>query len=305
MVHKFSNQSIDVVNDDGEPGGSTLRISTDIGWSSLLVDVSRCPSHERFETKITPDQSIIICKAGNGEKHFFDAGKWCSKPLNTDSVSLIPGGESHRVGWRVNQGSEPFERIRVFIPQGIVLEAADHFRRPGLPTPEQAMSAKAIRIGGIAEVGRLLGEAMAVGVPDIYAQATASWLAVHLLVASSGFNGIQDLRRSGVIADRRLNRAIEFMLSNLDAEISLDEIAVEAGVSKFHFGKLFRRQVGVTPVRFLFNERLDKAAKLLVSTNLSIKEVAVQNGFKNLAHFSRSFRERHRASPREFRQPRR
>lgn len=83
--------------------------------------------------------------------------------------------------------------------------------------------------------------------------------------------------------------------------IGLGTVARHAGLSPFHFLRLFTRVVGLTPHQHLIRCRLRRAARLLAGDTLSITEVAAHAGFGDLSNFVRTFRRAARVSPREFR----
>lgn len=102
--------------------------------------------------------------------------------------------------------------------------------------------------------------------------------------------------------DRR--RAVEAALwidENSAGEMSLEKVAREAGLSAFHFLRLFSKVLGVTPHQYLVRTRLRRAARLLTEGDLPITEVALDAGFADLSNFVRSFRRAAGASPGEFR----
>lgn len=103
--------------------------------------------------------------------------------------------------------------------------------------------------------------------------------------------------------DRR--RAVEAALW-IDAhsadEIGLDGAAHQAGLSPFHFLRLFGRVLGVTPHQYLLRCRLRRAAQLLAEPERAITDIAYEVGFADLSNFIRSFRRAAGVSPRAFRQ---
>jgi AraC-like DNA-binding protein len=102
--------------------------------------------------------------------------------------------------------------------------------------------------------------------------------------------------------DRR--RAVEAALwieENSSEDLSLETAAKEAGLSPFHFLRVFNKVLGVTPHQYLVRTRLRRAARLLAEGNSPVTEVALDAGFADLSNFVRSFRRAAGASPREFR----
>src|SRR5579859_3357862 len=102
--------------------------------------------------------------------------------------------------------------------------------------------------------------------------------------------------------DRR--RAVEAALW-LDAHsgqpVDLDGAAKQAGLSPFHFLRLFAKVVGVTPHQYLVRLRLRHAARLLADDTRSITDVALDVGFADLSNFVRTFHRAAGVSPRAFR----
>jgi AraC-like DNA-binding protein len=104
-------------------------------------------------------------------------------------------------------------------------------------------------------------------------------------------------------ADRR--RAVEAALW-IDAHsaepVDLARAADVAGLSAFHFLRLFARVVGVTPHQYLVRSRLRHAARLLPDRTRSITQIAYDVGFGDLSNFVRTFHRAAGVSPRRFRQ---
>lgn len=90
-----------------------------------------------------------------------------------------------------------------------------------------------------------------------------------------------------------------------DPPPSLDALARESGLSRFHFHRVFREVVGETPKQYALRLRLERAALRLLIDSASILDVALDAGFQSHETFSRAFRKRFGASPRDYREGRR
>jgi AraC family transcriptional regulator len=102
--------------------------------------------------------------------------------------------------------------------------------------------------------------------------------------------------------DRR--RAVEVAVwldDNASDAIDLESAAAEAGLSAWHFLRVFRRVLGVTPHQYLVRARLRRAARLLAREDRAITDVAYEAGFADLSNFVRTFGRAAGVSPREFR----
>jgi AraC-like DNA-binding protein len=102
-------------------------------------------------------------------------------------------------------------------------------------------------------------------------------------------------------ASDRINSAVTFLENNLAAPLSLGDIAASVDLSRFHFLRLFRREVGVTPHQYLIRSRIRRAIELLLTTPHTVTEVAYASGFGDLSNFERTFRRSVGWSPGQFR----
>jgi transcriptional regulator GlxA family with amidase domain len=75
----------------------------------------------------------------------------------------------------------------------------------------------------------------------------------------------------------------------LDGNIHLSDMARECGLSVSHFTRAFRQSFGMSPYRWLLERRIDRAKALLVTSEVSIADIAIQAGFSDQAAFTRAF----------------
>ena len=89
----------------------------------------------------------------------------------------------------------------------------------------------------------------------------------------------------------RINKTFDYIESNLENPMTLEELASIANFSKFHFNRIFLSIVGETPFQFILRVRLEKAATLISSNkSKSISEIAHKCGFSDISIFSRNFK---------------
>ena len=106
-------------------------------------------------------------------------------------------------------------------------------------------------------------------------------------------------------APRDRRRAVETALwidANSHRQINLEHAADQAGISPFHFLRLFSGGLGVTPHQYLVRSRLRHAARLLADDEISVTDVAYDVGFADLSNFVRTFHRAAGVSPRRFRE---
>jgi AraC-like DNA-binding protein len=95
--------------------------------------------------------------------------------------------------------------------------------------------------------------------------------------------------------------ALDLLERDAGEDLSLSEVADVVGLSPFHFLRLFKRETGVTPYRFLMQARIRKAIELLRETSLPVTEIAFEVGFGDLSNFINFFRREIGCSPSQFR----
>jgi AraC-like DNA-binding protein len=144
-----------------------------------------------------------------------------------------------------------------------------------------------------------LAQATAEGRSDLGLDEAAMWLVARFVAIVSGR---RPCAREPSARDRR--RAVEAALW-LDAHasdaIDLSAAAAQAGLSPFHFLRLFAGVLGVTPHQYLVRARLRRAARLLVDPARRVTEIAFEVGFGDLSNFVRTFHRAAGASPGVFR----
>ncbi len=82
---------------------------------------------------------------------------------------------------------------------------------------------------------------------------------------------------------------LELIKDTLDTNFSLEELAKNSGLSKFHFLRVFKKELGITPHSFIINERLNRAQEL-IKNGTSLAEASLMVGFNDQSHFTRNFK---------------
>jgi AraC family transcriptional regulator len=108
----------------------------------------------------------------------------------------------------------------------------------------------------------------------------------------------------GHLAPWQARRAKEFLSANLHGDVRLASVAAECNLSASHFAHAFRRTFGRPPHRWLMERRIDVVKNLLLTTNLSLVEVASQCGFADQPALNRSFKRIAGESPGQWRRSR-
>jgi len=139
--------------------------------------------------------------------------------------------------------------------------------------------------------------ALAAGAEPAAAEETAYRLAsAALQLVHDGAEG-----RVSLADEARAAAAVGLIERHYAEPLSLGFLAEEAGLSRHHFLRVFRRVNGTTPYHYLLGRRLAAAAELLRSSEATVLEVALACGFSDLSEFTRRFGARFDRSPAVFR----
>lgn len=103
-------------------------------------------------------------------------------------------------------------------------------------------------------------------------------------------------------AARRMKQMLQFIEGHYNEDLTLEQIAQSAGLSTSACLRCFRQGLNASPIQYVKQLRMEKAAQLLLSTKRKVGDIALECGFSDMSYFTRTFREEKGVSPREFRQ---
>ncbi len=101
--------------------------------------------------------------------------------------------------------------------------------------------------------------------------------------------------------DDRVKRAIAYIRSHVSDGLGVDKLAEASCVSKNHFIRIFRKETGTTPAKFITRRKIEKAQLLLITEDLLVKQASCLAGFEDFSYFSRVFRKITGMTPNEYR----
>lgn len=109
----------------------------------------------------------------------------------------------------------------------------------------------------------------------------------------------------GGLAPKVLRHIKDYMDAHLSQPLLLGELAEQAGLSEFHFARMFKQSTGFAPHQYVMNLRMAKAEKLLKLSSKPLLEIALDCGFSSSSHFSNRFKAEYGFKPSALRQNRR
>lgn len=92
-----------------------------------------------------------------------------------------------------------------------------------------------------------------------------------------------------------------YMKVNYHKNITLDDLVELVHINKFYLIRIFKQEVGMSPIDYLIHVRIDEAQKMLRNTNIAIADIAHLVGFQSPSHFSKTFRELSNMTPSQYR----
>ena len=229
----------------------------------------------------------------DGEIVLGDQPKTAKSDLR-DLMTFVPSG-CDVTGWAVPR-ARTNRFIAVYYDPAILPEELDA-RIAGIERPMLYFNDPALR-STLSKLQGLLID------PDpldaVYSETLGLTVAIEL--ARLQFNG-QGARApdSGHLGTAQARMVLEFIRENLHRDISLSDLAVVSGLSRFHFTRAFKRTTGSSPYQFILSARVDRAKSSLTNSNVSMLEIAQSLGFGSQGHFSAAFRKLVGVTPSQFR----
>jgi len=98
----------------------------------------------------------------------------------------------------------------------------------------------------------------------------------------------------------RLGFIVSFIRENIYKPLSIETLSKKANMSESHFYRVFKNELGISPVEFINNERIKLAVSLLQDPKRTIKEVFMDCGFESRSYFNRVFKRKKNISPGEY-----
>ncbi len=122
-----------------------------------------------------------------------------------------------------------------------------------------------------------------------------------ILILSKILSVVRNQEFAGKSIERTIRKACLYFRENLNTNVNIEELANELNVGYSYFRQMFRKYTGISPTQYHLSLRIQKAKDLLISTDQSFKEIAINLGFESYFYFSRIFKDKTGKSPMEFR----
>lgn len=133
-----------------------------------------------------------------------------------------------------------------------------------------------------------------------YSEALLTQLCVHLLRNHSNFS-FKERRCRGALSGMQGRHVTGFIEGNLASDLSIGVLSKVAGISQYHFARLFKKRFGLPPHAYVQHRRAERAHQLLVQGDMALKEIVCATGFYDQSHLTKSFKRLYSMTPGELR----
>ena len=109
------------------------------------------------------------------------------------------------------------------------------------------------------------------------------------------------VRRYDYPSETYVEYALQYISLNYTRSIRINDLANHIGINRSYLTSIFKKELSISPQEYLLNYRLQKAAELIKTTDLSIQEISGMVGYENQFNFSKMFKNMYGVSPRNYR----
>jgi AraC family transcriptional regulator len=106
----------------------------------------------------------------------------------------------------------------------------------------------------------------------------------------------------GGLPPYQLRRVLDYVDTHLTQDIKLADLAQLLDMSPFHFGRMFKQAIGISPHQYVIQQRVERAKTLLQRSDRAIIDIALDCGFSSHSHLTKQFRRLTGTTPKAFRQ---
>jgi AraC family transcriptional regulator len=265
------------------------------GWRSLLLRAyDDPPVVEPFTTPPTEDFLIVLVTKGTCHLEGLYSGRWQKANYCPGRLGMTAPGEEVTLRWR---GDTSHSTLQLHLPAESILRCNEDVVGRGAVFPRMP-NALSHDDPVLAQVILGVAAKLREGAPNIYAESAAQFLTMHILVRHAG----HEITKARTRDEARMQRVCDYMQAHLAEEVSLQDLAKVAYLSRFHLIRMFKQTHGATPYQHLTRLRTERAQRLLATSDTPITQIALECGFTNQTHFAAAFRRLVGLSPRAYRQ---
>ena len=256
--------------------------SAAFGWSALYFEHRREQTLETVEHVMQEHYLMVKLNPVSRARRVLD-GVACRETQQRGSTAYVPNGCSHRVQYDGQLGSLHLMTLRPELVESVAQEL--NISQINIP-PHYADA----RNDFVLNAAELIHAEVQQGNPHgpMFAETFARTLAVHLLTGFSRPVPAEGAKLT--ISQAKIKRIHEYIQANMADPITLNDLARQAGLSEYHFCRVFKNATQFSPYQYLLRQRIQQACIHLERDRLSVQEIAFACGFGDAVQLARHFR---------------
>ena len=263
--------------------GEPLISSLNLGWQGFNFDYYQMGSYET-PTYISKDHVISFVLDPIKTERKLD-GVHRQEQQNFGSVTIMPAEAEHYCAWKSTVKfivlSFTSEIIKEIAPETVNPDKIELLPTFAKPEPDRV----------IAGIGMGIKQQLETDPDgcDFYVEHLKNALLAHLL---QNYCTVEHLLKSiGTgLPPYKLRQAIEYINDNLDRKIQLNDVAKLVDISQYYFCRQFHESMGVSPYKYVIQQRINKAKNLIEHSKLSLADIAYECGFSSQSQMTQHFR---------------
>lgn len=115
---------------------------------------------------------------------------------------------------------------------------------------------------------------------------------------------LKDAKAKEAAEDNRIQNALIYIRKNINSQLDIDQLSKIAFLSRDHFIRLFKKEVGQTPLNYITQRKIEKAELILATTDIPVKQIAYDLGYDDNSYFNRLFKNKIGITPQQYRERR-
>jgi AraC family transcriptional regulator len=272
-----------------------LRSSENLGWNGIHVQQHCQPAWEAPESANTTHIVVVgLDLALIQTERWFDGRRQQEQIGGGNNIAIVPAMVPHRSSWNQEASFsllslEP-DRLAKIAYESVTTERVELI-------PHYVMQDTLIDIIGKSLTMELTADRFG---SQLLVDSLTIALSIHLLRNYSNLH--KPLRTyTGGLPKRKLQQAIAYIHDHLAENLTIAAIADELEMSQYYFSRLFKQVIGVSPYRYVMEQRIEAAKHLLKRTPLPISMIADRVGFANQNQLTVQFRNLMGTTPSNYR----
>jgi len=256
-------------------------------WSGLPLALFTIPGEAEHGAFETPCPTILVARCGEGERWYRAAGRSHHLRTAPGMIEIYPSGlEFDRMRWSGQAGHCIAIQL---LPQAMQsLTQRDH--ELDLLRQHEVFDER------LQWLATELLEAAQTGISDSLYVEGLSLAFIGRLEQRGSLTHTEGTRR-GSLSNALQQRLRALIADELGGDLSIARLAKEACMSSDHFSHCFKRAFGMPPHRYIQQQRVAAAERLLHRPDLSIAQIAMSMGFASQSHFTQVFRQQTGMTP--------